>query len=520
MKWLRAFSKWLHRRSEVPREPEPGGDATDDDTPAADSTPSASSQTPGTPVDKPDTVAPAVEATRPVRPRKLSVDRPPIDIQVGVDFGTSTTKIAFQQLGREGIVPVVLNHGINSVPDFCLPSVATFDHSGTLVVGIEAAKALETAPQSDGIRGLKVLLAGKYDDQMRAPDLEEAFRRCCVTSDSDLSVEGVTAVFLAYTLRKARHTITGRPEYRGQAINLAFNVCVPIEQVESNRVLNAFERVVLWAEVLEAAWPAAANTEWLATNQAAYAEKDLPAERRRTFIIPESVAQAASYVSSLHRQPGLHALIDLGAGTTDVSIFNLLDESDEGHSYWYASGNLPAGAREVERIIADESPGYTSAEVVEVLSQLERRASDMALAAITAHLRRIREDSKRVWSAAFYHLGREGPWHDVKIFSCGGGAHLPGVEDVFAEPWWPHLAQQGVRFPVQALPEPDDYRSLGGSVPFGRLAVAYGLAIPKPLLGIYTLPGDCPEHTPPNLSMRRPKAQCDGGTLIPGAGWV
>jgi hypothetical protein len=57
---------------------------------------------------------------------------------------------------------------------------------------------------------------------------------------------------------------------------------------------------------------------------------------------------------------------------------------------------------------------------------------------------------------------------------------------------------------MRELPIPRDYQ--GGEVPFQRMAVAYGLAIPKPEHGYGSrpdgtggpvLPQDSPDHTPP-----------------------
>ena len=67
----------------------------------------------------------------------------------------------------------------------------------------------------------------------------------------------------------------------------------------------------------------------------------------------------------------------------------------------------------------------------------------------------------------------------VQVFLTGGGSNLPFVGDVFSHPWWQQLK---VTYPVSALPTPDDFDSGGGRAPFQRMAVAYGLARPKPQL--------------------------------------
>ena len=117
---------------------------------------------------------------------------------------------------------------------------------------------------------------------------------------------------------------------------------------------------------------------------------------------------------------------------------------------------------------------------------------------------RIHEKARPVWSAAYKHLHKEDPWHQVEVFLSGGGSEVAGAEETFERPWWRHLSQQYVRYSVAALPEPDDYDSLDGRGPFSRMAVAYGLTFPEPELGSYTLPGLSPDHTPPPPPIRLP----------------
>jgi len=57
---------------------------------------------------------------------------------------------------------------------------------------------------------------------------------------------------------------------------------------------------------------------------------------------------------------------------------------------------------------------------------------------------------------------------------------------------------------LSSLLRPDDYDSGEAEAPFERMAVAYGLAIPKPMLERYTLPKDAPDQTPPRLRYHLP----------------
>jgi hypothetical protein len=80
------------------------------------------------------------------------------------------------------------------------------------------------------------------------------------------------------------------------------------------------------------------------------------------------------------------------------------------------------------------------------------------------------------------------------VFKSGGGAGLPHVDGMLARPF---IAGSflGYRYPVHSIPSTEDYQQKENGVPFGRIAVAYGLAIPKPKLEQYVLPLDCPDQT-------------------------
>ena len=71
--------------------------------------------------------------------------------------------------------------------------------------------------------------------------------------------------------------------------------------------LNVFLNILAWAELIDREWQKSSDPD------------------ARVFAVPEAVAQVACYFSSLQRESGLHAIIDIGSGTTDVSIFNLQD---------------------------------------------------------------------------------------------------------------------------------------------------------------------------------------------------
>lgn len=258
-----------------------------------------------------------------------------------------------------------------------------------------------------------------------------------------------------------------------------------------------------------------------------YIRKDPAA---RVFAIPESVAQVASYLESLQRQHGLHALIDFGAGTTDVSIFNLTPDDK---LYWYSSSNISTGGRSLEDGVACILESADSGEKADlgtvnlVLGQLENPYKKATIAfdenevckLLDSHLISIYTLSKPTWGAAGDKLRDSDRWKEVKVFKGGGASSFQGLDEVFQVPvGWGH-GNKGINYDVIRVPEPNNYQS-GRFAPFIGLSVAYGLSIPGPQLQDYVLPKDTKDHTPPVILAETNEAFDGGYTPNPTRGWL
>ena len=525
MKWLRAF--WKSLTGDARRERQWKGKGRKEPAQENEERPflrdqEGSTSPSGIGQDPTTTGSPGAKRSQapPARARE-EVPRRAATIQVGIDFGTSTTKIAYRQVNPRGQVrPLIFDHGLEGVPAFGLPTLAMVDGDERLLVGEEAATQMLDRSWDEALRAFKVLVALR-DSGLETGELSDGFERYARMHPINgrvLTPETASFVYLAYAMREARRRISELPEYANSRLEFLYNVCLPMQHVESNPVMNAFRQILAKAEATERAWPYGSGTEWLSGNYNSYEAPpfeeapSLQPEPERVFVIPESVAEAASYVSSLRRSPGLHALIDIGAGTTDVSFFNLVDEPTGEHCYWYSSGNLPIGGLAIERLVEmNGAGGLTAGQISEKINGLRRGTQPDLVDGVKEILARIHKEAQPVWAEAYKHLHRESPWHRVEVFLTGGGAEVVGAEEVFSSPWWRHLTHQYVRYPVAALPEPDDYDSLDGRGPFSRMAVAYGLTYPEPELGDYTLPADSPDQTPPPLPIRPPD---------PSAPWV
>jgi len=432
-------------------------------------------------------------------------------IQVGLDFGTSSTKAVYSHVGRRVSKAVSFNHHLPNYPPYCLPSLAAIDARGQLLLGTDAARFLGTQEWDSGLQRFKVIVAGEHDETFKDSITEDSFYHYldCNKRSDHIKAEDLTALYLAHAMKKCRELIEKSDGYNGGELDIAFNICMPIDHIQNNIVNDVFKKIFIRAEGIESAWRTSTNTIdlWGSLHE----EISGPEGReRRVFAIPEAVAAMASYLVSLRKKPGLHAILDFGAGTTDISICNLAFQGGQSTSYWYAARNIPRGTIGVERIVAKyisecgRNSTCNSKNVYDFLKKLSETYGGKArhqgsllklYDSIQIEIQGIRDSSVYydAWGTAYTKRRSQGTWENVQIFLTGGGAGLPSVSDIFSIPWWKNLH---VRYPVNFLPTPDDYHAGHCNAPFHRMSVAYGLARPAPELEDYVLPADVIDQTP------------------------
>jgi len=237
---------------------------------------------------------PAVATTHVLRPDVSG--RPATDIRIGIDFGTSYSKMAIGI--RNGIYIVDWEGLCSTANPYLLPSEASCDSDGVINVGTSSA-AIETR------RELKVpFLEG------RAQGDDEAW----------------LVAYLANLTRYARAWLEEHHSRELAQVNprWEFNLGLPTGSYAENQTLKArYEQIgrCAWALSLEA-------TSSIRSAQRLLAEENeaiLPPGLQSLKVIPEFAAQVAGYYESSQRREGIHLLVDVGAGTLDFACFFVHD---------------------------------------------------------------------------------------------------------------------------------------------------------------------------------------------------
>jgi len=424
------------------------------------------------------------------------VDEKPYTIYVGLDFGTSSTKVAYRISGGvEKVIPME----ISTMPNmhYAQPSLIAFKNKNNeILFGEEAYRYLENRNWDLGIMCVKMLFAGSIDPDYKNVELYDKFIQYCELNN--ISAQYINPAYwviayLAWIIRKIKSKLDS--QYK-RSINLNINICIPLDTYEKENLRKGFQRAINVVEKISSLWNGK-NDITLIKNIAEFWESTDAdeIENSKIHIVPEAVAQMACYLNSLTAENKIHGVIDFGSGTTDFSIFNLRkDSGGERCAYWLNAVTYPIGMSNVERIVAKHADNLLDYRNLKYAVEHSYTQSEIIQKEIKNFLYQLWEKSRyEVWGPAYgKELGQK-KWekNNVKIFVCGGGSGLKVVKEIFKESWYKYEHVNWGPYQVERLAVPDDLVLEGIQYyDFPRLAVAYGLTTPRPKLYKYVLPKD------------------------------
>ena len=244
-------------------------------------------------------------------------------------------------------------------------------------------------------------------------------------------------------------------------------------------------------------------------------EGGLPAaEISRTFVLPETHAALVAFIKSTDADNGLYSIIDVGAGTSDISFFRYFEDHD-GHKMvsYYCSDVSRIGGDAIDHYIYEIHPcreTWKTLDRAELLggirlakqgviavtlpgnAVIERSLVEQAAGVVAAN---IHAAYGKLWSSAWEKEKNAKVWGAYEVFLCGGGSRVGSTfPSVFsrvpkgAKNIVKRIQSRGLRLPPTL--EPDHPTSLGiGSFGF-LLPVAYGVAFHWPTIPECILPSE------------------------------
>jgi hypothetical protein len=245
-----------------------------------------------------------------VRPRKNSE----CELVIGLDFGTSSTKVVIQAPDLPGSPSsaVDFNHYAHPQMPYLMPTRLWVLPDGTC--------SLENCEGGQMVKDIKMGLIQDGNDLVG--DYGHAWQLW--------SPEEVAACYLAFVLQYSRKWfLETKQDLVGDFSKFIWsvNLGVPSPCVEDNEQNRIFRRVGKAAWMLSTL-PEDEITLEMAKRKLRLAEDpeywEGGSEDTCDFdIIPEIAAGAVGYALSDMRREGLHVIVDIGASTVDVCSFNL-----------------------------------------------------------------------------------------------------------------------------------------------------------------------------------------------------
>lgn len=237
-------------------------------------------------------------------------------ITVGLDFGTSTTKVCVRrELGGDDlpIYPIKFKHITDDSPYLCASLVGIDNNKVYFGPGITSG---------DVYPHLKICVACElgYIENKECVSKEK-----CVFRDPTTIFRAAdfATMFLAWVMKETRAQL---PKEFRDSPNFTYNVSIPIKQLDTNPLSKKYRRMVYTAWRISEGLHQGIDLYQVLGWIKALESNELPSpEESYVHLCPETIAAIISYERSSNALPGLYSIVDIGAWTTDISFFRLTD---------------------------------------------------------------------------------------------------------------------------------------------------------------------------------------------------
>jgi len=252
----------------------------------------------------------------------VTLPKPPVAkrgrraLVVGVDFGTSTTKVICNE-SREETFEVFRWNESSGIDSALLPSTLCIS-DGALHFGKKFANS-----SAAWIRSIKLcMLCARNNRICRCQNAiaENGLVRLPGVADP-IRVDLIAAMFLAWVFRKVEDFLVER--FSNDDLMIVWNVGCPMDHLDAAKSKEAWEQVV--GTAMELRQDASNPTPLTFLTKAAEVFEDfyVPLESERSYAVqPEGLAAVKAFLESPQAAASKsYAIVDVGAGTTEISFF-------------------------------------------------------------------------------------------------------------------------------------------------------------------------------------------------------
>ena len=406
--------------------------------------------------------------------RDLGQQPRPIQLVIGLDFGTSFSKVV---IGEERVrYAVSFKQAENSQSSLFVPSALCVLPDNTCQLDTDSKK-------------------GTIHDNLKLP---------LINRDFSFDIRVRATAFIALLLKYSRSWLeqSHGSTYVDRKIEWLVNVGLPTDSFDDEELKSVY------LSIIRDAWYLSELADEISmclvedfvrqggvrstSSQRLPTHLGLPEDRFHAF--PEFLAHLAGYVGTPRRREGLHTTIDIGGGTLDFAVFNVVTHKNDSDTISiFARLVEPLGVRNlIKRRLSstcsttrnEYSPFEDLPSDKEFLARFELSESQMkdvdgkflkrVRTVITKTLRHTKIE-RHPTAPQWHNPNDESYGEAIPSFYCGGGA-LSEFYGNFLEGYShpnPPFSLESLELPV---PNNLDPQAMAPSE-FARLAVAYGLAI-------------------------------------------
>lgn len=274
-------------------------------------------------------------------------ERPVRRVNIGLDFGTSTTKVIVRiedAAAKPRFVIIGPSEQSNTV---LFPSSVAVEGGG-LLFG-HAAHVSATPVKATSF---------KMNLPAEAGSRQHSWRGRLRLGDTGLTAENVSTLYIAWVLKDVLTQL--QIALGGVDLKVTVNAAAPLDQMQEEKSLRdvfhrTFYRALRIHRLAAAPWPLDAARSAL---RQADAEKLPRDEDSPVSVFPETHAAMTSYMLLPGRPKGKYASVDVGAGSTDVAFFwfhNPDGKHAEGtpEMCYYGAASAFVGMDDVDQAIAN-----------------------------------------------------------------------------------------------------------------------------------------------------------------------
>ncbi|HKO44855.1 MAG TPA: hypothetical protein VJU84_16370 [Pyrinomonadaceae bacterium] len=425
-------------------------------------------------------------------------------VRLGIDYGTSFSKVVFRDYGASGRETAYVLGG----REFRIPSAVGVADEG-FVFGVKPSAQANLQSWHESI---KMRVAGEV-----AHNISHYFHGQLSSLPNGFCSQDLAVLSVAFLISRGKKVVRDRLKGMSGTIAIGFTLGIPMSFFDHHAIKKTFLRIA------RAAWELTKlhdigerlgfdDARHFLTETYGALDKafEVPASETKEWIRPEAEAALWWPFMSPAVSPGPYAQVDIGAGTTNIGIFRIVPKHTElgwikSSLSFFGATSPPVGMDAIDKVLSEWKGGanpfrWRGREEEVLYGKLGQQL-------ISNEAEQIRDAYKRTINKAFsthlqLHAERHA-WGTHKIFFLGGGSLLePLREQLRLSP-----LSDDSKLEEAELDVPGDIKLEDGTnvprIMFPHVAVAYGLSGFAAELPNVESPSETPPMSGGNLPSRR-----------------